>query len=285
MGQGGQPSLSNCIADSSHPTSLARSAFAAILLFSNLSSRSSHFLADLMGRILTQALRQGVAMKRKTMSSWFQACLVGSAMTTGCNRQEVPLAKNDGDLLSPVSAWAQKDPRQTVSAAKRPDPALMQTSYPGTDPATAVTAKPALPTSAIPPIVFADPSETAKPAPVQEMPKPLSAATVATAMRVHLEAGKPPSQDEIAMGMGRYGHAPDYTWLRGEVQSTRRGWHLRYASMDEADPHGGSVMLADNGQLSDLKEGEVFVVKGRLQDPDSHASAPVYMVSEVRAQR
>ena len=68
-------------------------------------------------------------MKRKTVERWFQACLVGSAVAGGCNRQEVPVAKNDSDLLAPVSAWAQKDPRAITSSIKRADSAIVTTGW------------------------------------------------------------------------------------------------------------------------------------------------------------
>ena len=225
-------------------------------------------------------------MKRNTLGRWFQACLVGSAVAGGCNRQEVPVVRNDSDLLTPVGAWAQHDPKTTAAVAKRADSPIMPTGYSMPEPVMPAPA--AMPATGIPPVVFADPPEAAS-APVSAttpvMPKPLSAATMAAAAPIRLQGEKSTAQDEVAMGMGRYGHAPDYTWLCGEVQHTRRGWHLRYASMDETDMHGGSVMLTDNGQLSDLKDGDIVVVKGRLQDTDSRTAAPVYVVSDVRAQR
>jgi hypothetical protein len=85
-------------------------------------------------------------------------------------------------------------------------------------------------------------------------------------------------------GASRYGHAPDYSWVCGEVMHTRKGWRLRYASLDETDTYGGSVTLADDPRLADLKEGDIFVLNGHLQDPDSHTSAPVYVVSDVKPQ-
>ena len=74
-------------------------------------------------------------------------------------------------------------------------------------------------------------------------------------------------------------------WLCGEVQHTHKGWRLRYASVDETDTYGGSVTLSDDARLSQLKEGDIFVIEGRLQDPDSHISAPVYVVSDVKPQQ
>ncbi len=227
-------------------------------------------------------------MKRITFRRWVQACLVSSAVAAGCNREEVPLARNDSDLLTPVSAWAQRDPKATASVARRTESPITPASYSMPEPMP-TTAQASMPSAVIPPVVFADPPEAAStPAPsaTPVMPKPLSQATMAAAAPIRLHGEKSVAQEDVAMGMmGRYGHAPDYTWLCGEVQHTRRGWHLRYASMDETDAHGGSVTLADDGQLTDLKDGDIILVKGRLQDPDTRNTAPVYFVSEVKAQR
>jgi hypothetical protein len=226
---------------------------------------------------------QGVAMKRKTLGRWVQACLVGSVVAGGCNRQEVPVARSDGDLLAPVSTWAQKDPRSPTASTKRVDSTIVATSYTAASHIEATPPGNPRPTPNIPPVVFADrPGKSSSSIPVAEAPKSLPPATVSAALPVLTEAAKPARQDDLAMGTGQYGHAEDYTWLRGEVRHTRKGWHLRYASLDETDPHGGSVMLADDGPLSELKDGEIFVVKGRLQDPNSHQSSPAYMVSEIR---
>lgn len=226
-------------------------------------------------------------MKRITFRRWVQACLVSSAVAGGCNRQEVPLARNDSDMLTPVGAWAQRDPKAMSSIARRTESPIVPASYTMPEPMP-TTAQASMRAASIPPVVVADPPEAAS-APVSSqtpiMPNPLSPATMAAAAPVRLHGEKSTGQDEVAMAMGRYGHAPDYSWLCGEVQHTRRGWHLRYASMDESDPHGGSVMLNDDGHLSDLKDGDIILVKGRLQDPDSRSTAPVYVVSDVKPQR
>ena len=48
--------------------------------------------------------------------------------------------------------------------------------------------------------------------------------------------------------------------------------------------YGGSVTLAEDPQLSQLKEGEVYKIDGRLQNPESHFSAPTYVVKDVKSQ-
>jgi hypothetical protein len=77
-----------------------------------------------------------------------------------------------------------------------------------------------------------------------------------------------------------FGHAEDYTWLSGQVEYSRLShcWRLRYASVDEADPYGGSVTLAENPRLEELKDGQHVRVKGHLQNPADKGIAPAYSV-------
>jgi hypothetical protein len=236
-------------------------------------------------------------MKRKILNRWFQACLVGSAVAGGCNRQEVPIARNESDLLTPVSAWAPRDPRTTSGFLKRSDSPLMPTGYSVTEKSALVQGKETLPVADLPPVVIADPPAARSEQPAPTMPSPLSPETMAAAVPVSYEApnsttsratvaaAKPAVDSYGVRSMSRYGHAPDYSWVQGEVQRTRKGWRLRYASVDETDTYGGSVTLTDDPQLSQLKEGDVYKVEGRLQNPESHFSAPMYMVREVSPQR
>ncbi|HEV8062933.1 MAG TPA: hypothetical protein VGP68_23840 [Gemmataceae bacterium] len=232
-------------------------------------------------------------MKRKTLKRWVEACLVGSAIAGGCNRQEVPIAKNDSDFLPPVSAWGQKDPKALAASIKKSDNTIVPTAYTAPERPMSGVAMAMAPASALPPVVVADPPTAptvptpvsmVSPAPMATPPKLLPGATVAAAVPVKLGAEKPVAYADSAKGVDRYGHAQDYSWLCGEVQHTHKGWRLRYASVDETDTYGGSVTLTDDGSLSQLKEGDIFVVEGRLQDPDSHTSAPVYVVSDVKPQ-
>ena len=115
------------------------------------------------------------------------------------------------------------------------------------------------------------------------MPKPLSVNTMAAAAPIRLQGEKSTGR--------RSGHGNGTPRPRSRLHLAvrRSAAHARmaprYASMDETDAHGGSVMLTDDGQLSDLKDGDIILVKGRLQDPDSRTATPVYVVSDVRAQR
>jgi hypothetical protein len=236
-------------------------------------------------------------MKRKVFERWFQACLVGSAIAGGCNRQEVPLARNESDLLPPVGAWAQRDPKATTGAMKRSDSALVPTGYSVTEKPGLVQGKEIMPAGELPPVVLADPpaspgSQT--PAPTEPSPLHEKAMTSAAPvsfrmprseqMRTSVVAAQPAMTEAPMSSARRYGHAADYSWVQGEVQRTRKGWRLRYASLDETDTYGGSVTLADDPQLSQMKEGDVYRIEGRLQNPESHFSAPTYVVKEIRSQ-
>jgi hypothetical protein len=80
-----------------------------------------------------------------------------------------------------------------------------------------------------------------------------------------------------------FGHAPDHRWLRGQVQFSRaaNAWRLRYASVDENDPYGGSVTLVGD-DLSTLQDGQHVRVEGGLLDPDRREAGTPFRVSSIR---
>jgi hypothetical protein len=80
-----------------------------------------------------------------------------------------------------------------------------------------------------------------------------------------------------------FGHAPDYGWLRGEIQQSLRGTRLRYAPVDEVDPYGGSVTLIADGQVEGLRDSQCVRVRGQLLNPDRLRPAPGYRVVSVEA--
>ena len=85
----------------------------------------------------------------------------------------------------------------------------------------------------------------------------------------------------------RFDHAPDYTWLVGELQylHVRNAWRVRYASVDEEDRYGGSVTLVETGPMDKFqKSGQLVRVQGRLLNADSREPSPVFRVSAIRVQ-
>jgi hypothetical protein len=80
-----------------------------------------------------------------------------------------------------------------------------------------------------------------------------------------------------------FGHAPDYAWLRGEVERSLRGVRLRYAPVDEADPYGGSVTLVSSPLVDGLRDGQSVRVRGQFLNPEQHTPAPPYRVVSVES--
>jgi hypothetical protein len=79
-----------------------------------------------------------------------------------------------------------------------------------------------------------------------------------------------------------FGHAPDYSWVSGEVQQWRKDWCLRYAAVDEDDQHGGSVTLVGEEFLAKLKDGEHYKVQGRLVPAQSKIASPVFHIESLQ---
>ena len=63
-----------------------------------------------------------------------------------------------------------------------------------------------------------------------------------------------------------FGHAPDYSWLIGELRylAVRDVWRLRFAAADEDGNPGSSVTLVDPGPMRQFKSGETVRVLGSL---------------------
>jgi hypothetical protein len=80
-----------------------------------------------------------------------------------------------------------------------------------------------------------------------------------------------------------FSHAEDYTWISGEVQKWRHDWRLRYASVDEVDPYGGSVTLAGDEHFDQLKEGEHVKLQGHMVTSESKTAGPVFLIDAVMA--
>jgi hypothetical protein len=78
-----------------------------------------------------------------------------------------------------------------------------------------------------------------------------------------------------------FAHAPDYSWLRGQVEYSRKGLRLRYATVDEDDPYGGSVTLTGSNALEQLKDGQEILVQGHLNEADA-GRTPGYRVESLQ---
>jgi hypothetical protein len=92
-----------------------------------------------------------------------------------------------------------------------------------------------------------------------------------------------------ADGTKAHGHAPDYTWLVGELQFSyvRKAWRLRYAPFDEEERYGGSVTFVDTGALpmTSYQSGQLIRVEGRLRDPEAREPSPAFIVKSIQVLR
>jgi hypothetical protein len=82
-----------------------------------------------------------------------------------------------------------------------------------------------------------------------------------------------------------FGHAPDYTWVSGQVEYSRvrKEWRLRYSSVDETDRFGGRLTLIENEHLNYLADGQYVRVQGHLVNPaDPPGGAAFYRIEAFR---
>lgn len=92
----------------------------------------------------------------------------------------------------------------------------------------------------------------------------------------------PAATSESEDGFG-YEHG-GYRWLRGVVDfdPEQKNWQIIYGlTPDSGDKFGGSLILVDNGQLTDFQDNDVVLVEGKL-DPQAGQDVlgkPFYRVS------
>ena len=93
--------------------------------------------------------------------------------------------------------------------------------------------------------------------------------------------GAPPPDGPPAPG---YGHAPDFSWLTGELQHllSRNVWRLRYAPADQEDRYGGTVLLVGDELPAECRPGQIVRVEGELVNPESDEPRPPYRVRKVQ---
>lgn len=86
----------------------------------------------------------------------------------------------------------------------------------------------------------------------------------------------------------RIGHEADYTWLSGQLYRLDGGtgalWVVRYATAEEQDKHGGTVLLAPAVNMQNFRDGDLVSVKGEILNggqKSEQMACPVYRASEV----
>jgi len=79
-------------------------------------------------------------------------------------------------------------------------------------------------------------------------------------------------------------HAADYSWLIGELQylEVRNVWRVRYATVEDEDRYGGSVVLTETGPMFGHLNGQLVRVEGQLVAPDSREPSPAYRVRHLQ---
>jgi hypothetical protein len=186
-------------------------------------------------------------VKRHGIKPWVGACLLASTAAAGCNHaQRTPILQAPHVAAPLVRAPVARAP-EVVSPPARLPPVTTSTS------------------ASIGRTAFKEPSARV------EEPRPPSEPLVK----------RKPVVDPA--GSSCFARADDYSWLSGELQFSRlKGWRLRYASVAEADPYGGSVTLIDNELLRGLKDGQLVMVEGRLVNPDARNIAPEYRVRSIQ---
>ena len=200
-------------------------------------------------------------MERNAIGRCLGACLLGCALATGCSQT--------GSRVEEPPPWvAHPYGRPTVYR-----PAVAQRS---------VEQPPAPAPKTLPP------PETIAPAAAEAKQPAKDTSITQTA----LEASKPPLVGDPgsprksfvdATAQPCFSHNDDYSCLSGQLQHSRitKGWRLRYASVDEVDPYGGSVTLSDEARLSEMKDGDLVRVHGHLASPEDRRIAPPYQLESI----
>jgi hypothetical protein len=206
-----------------------------------------------------------IFMRHERLNKWLGMGLVGAGFLCGCAHEEHEVRANPPTYAARVYQAA--PPKHDAPA----------------------------PASPAPQVVTADP-----PAVTVNQPPPVSTVPPPTTSNTAFARGEPPPPRKSFADVTAqpfFSHAPDYSWLQGQVEYSHFGnsWRLRYSSVDESDSYGGSVTLLDNNLLQNLKDGQYVRVQGHLASdtevqqathfPDRTAGrniSPLYHVDMVR---
>ena len=212
-----------------------------------------------------------VAMKRTSILQMFGAGLLGSVLVPGCETPDPrPASVYHRPPMPPASSHTDnKEVADLGSAA----------------PATAPNAMESLPAPVFPP---SEAESTAQAAETKEgIAKQADRAEAKPAMPPMAGPDSTPPVTQVAAVEAKpassTGHAEDYSWLRGEVQYDHisKGWRLRYAGLDEYDRWGGAVILAADGSLDRLRDGQIVKVQGHLVESENRRGAPLYHADSI----
>jgi hypothetical protein len=224
---------------------------------------------------------------------WLIVCLCGSAFLAGC---QMPGSRQA--VSQPACCASACTKTATTQTAVLTD--LKQPAYGGTTTAALATSESPqpLPQKAVKQVAVT----TAQPASVQEDSPAAPKTGVMYSSVAALPAPSAPADEDLPRAKSLYprgeqvparksytditahssfGHAEDYSWIRGEATKWRTEWRLRYASVDEVDAHGGSLVLTGEHQLENLQDGEHFKLEGHVEPHGSRSGAASFYVEAV----
>jgi hypothetical protein len=205
-------------------------------------------------------------MNQRMLRRWLGSGVLSGLLVTGCNHAQrqcctTPVASysvTSADTYAGMTTPALKPvPPQAPVVRDEPRPTEL--------PAPTVTAEAAP----------APPPEPA-PRPAQEIE---STSYAPPAMTVREDPVRRRSFADISV-RSCFAHAPDYSWLCGELQLLHPSneWRLRYAGVDDDDPYGGGVTLTETGPMDAYKSGDCVRVEGNLVDPESRTGSATFRV-------
>jgi len=109
--------------------------------------------------------------------------------------------------------------------------------------------------------------EKAPIAPVVTLPKiePARKSDTVTVKSVHIQ----------------FGHSANFDTVTGQVSSFRKTWRLRYASIEQEDRYGGTIVLEGGADLNQLKDGQHVRIRGTLVAPTERNAQATYRVQAI----
>lgn len=93
----------------------------------------------------------------------------------------------------------------------------------------------------------------------------------------------PVAKKPVAM----FGHSEDYTRLVGVLQRIHTPgaeWKLRYATLDQNDKWGGSVVLAEDARLDHYQDGDLVYAEGNIlkERASTFVAGPLFRANTIR---
>jgi hypothetical protein len=84
------------------------------------------------------------------------------------------------------------------------------------------------------------------------------------------------------------GYGENYSWVTGQLfylhTSDGGVWVVRYAGIDQVDPHGGSIVLTAGVDMKNYREGDLVCVEGRIladRAAPGHLRGAVYQPTSI----